>query len=190
LESAALNTSCLGTYGIGIRNLTQYRDYIQLTGRVAPPPQYRAVPLRTGRNRAPPPRIDLSTSHPSSKVRSSRPSSLRQPWLPPRVVPQPSIPAALLSIPKSSVSATSLCSQIRRRPPPSPNPAARAPFFFPIVDGGAGYLRPRPGQRNMGGALAELSANQGQRRAWPSPARRCGSIFSGEVNQGRRRAHN
>jgi hypothetical protein len=72
---------------------------------------------------------------------------------------------------------------------PFPNPAARAPFF-PIVDGGAGYLRPRPGQRNMGGALAELSANQGQRRAWPSPARRCGSIFSGEVNQGRRRAHN
>jgi hypothetical protein len=34
--------------------------------------------------------------------------------------------------------------ECRCHSPPSPNLAARAPFF-PIVDGGAGYLCPRPG---------------------------------------------
>jgi hypothetical protein len=110
LESAALNTSCLGTYGIGIRNLTQYRDYIQLTGRVAPPPQYRAVPLRIGRNCAPPPRIDLSTSHPSS-LRFGAPD-LR------------------LYGSHGSLRVSSLNRRSRRRSSPSPNRAS-VPLPFP-----------------------------------------------------------
>jgi hypothetical protein len=67
------------------------------------------------------PHRSLSASHHFSQARSSRPSSLRRPWLPSRVtrvVPLPSSPESLLSIPKLSIGATPLCPQIRHRPLP------------------------------------------------------------------------